>query len=646
MTCRDRNSEVPTLSLTSRRPHLKRPYLTACAGHLGAVAGLALSVGLFLTPGPAAAMAEAVRALEWSQDARAGGPIETAGAIDAVTVFRGQALVTRRIPSGSATGLREFVVTNLPEMVVPASLYAEGGAGVEIRSVSYRIRPVAADTRDSVRQIEEQMRAAQDLVEASRANQRYLDWKRQYLDNLEKYVTGTAVVENARGVLNAETLTRLTEYLAEARRQHTEDGLKLAQALRGQEERVALLQRELATMTSKTSRTVREALIFANVTQPDADFRLTYLVERASWAPSYNLRRDAGGVAVEYQAQIQQMSGEDWNGVRMTLSTATPTLLASGPGMEPLTLALSPRTPEAAGVSGQAWLGAKAEIESAQRLAAANRGNFAKQPRRDGITQGELYASITAESDRELNDLAMRNQILDVTTSERVERRAERHIFKPDESVSVTYALRERTSLPSRADQQLVLIGRDEFPAEFAKVASPLLSQYVYNEATIQNNGSNVLLAGPVASYLHSEFVGRGTIPTIASGQSFTGGFGIDSSLRTSRELVERTESTQGGNRVVEFTYRLAIENFADTPASVRLLDRIPSSRNADIRVTLLSTGRELSTDPVYEKNDRRNGILRWDVSVPPGAKGNEAFTLEYKFRLEYDRQMGIAEAR
>lgn len=646
MTCRDRNSSRPTTRHAPRLTPHTHPSSARRAVHLGAVAGLALSVGLCLTPGPAAAMAEAVGALEWSQDARAGGPIEMPGAIDAVTVFRGQALVTRMIPAGSATGLREFVVTNLPEMVVPASLYAEGGAGVEIRSVSYRIRPVAADTRDSVRQIEEQLRAAQDLVEASRANQRYLDWKRQYLDNLEKYVTGTAVVENARGVLNAETLTRLTEYLAEARRQHTEDGLKLAQALRGQEERVTLLQRELATMTSKTSRTVREALIFANVTQPDADFRLTYLVERASWAPSYTLQRDSGGVTVEYQAQIQQMSGEDWNGVRMTLSTATPTLLASGPVMEPLTLALSPRTPESPGVSGQAWLGAKAEIESAQRLAAANRGNFAQQPRRDGITQGELYASITAESDRELNDLAMKNQILDVTTSERVERRAERHIFKPDESVSVTYALRERTSLPSRADQQLVLIGRDEFPAEFAKVASPLLSQYVYNEATIQNNGSNVLLAGPVASYLHSEFVGRGTIPTVASGQTFTGGFGIDSSLRTSRELVERTETTQGGNRVVEFTYRLAIENFADTPAGVRLLDRIPSSRNADIRVTLLAPGRELSTDPVYQKNDRRNGILRWDVTVPPGAKGNEAFTLEYKFRLEYDRQMGITEAR
>jgi hypothetical protein len=51
--------------------------------------------------------------------------------------------------------------------------------------------------------------------------------------------------------------------------------------------------------------------------------------------------------------------------------------------------------------------------------------------------------------------------------------------------------------------------------------------------------------------------------------------------------------------------------------------------------------------DPgVMSRAPNEAGILRWDVVVPPGAKGNDAFTLEYTFRLEYDRQMGITEAR
>ena len=54
--------------------------------------------------------------------------------------------------------------------------------------------------------------------------------------------------------------------------------------------------------------------------------KVRYLVEAASWSPSYNIRADAArkSATVEYQASIEQMSGEDWNDVTMTLSTATP----------------------------------------------------------------------------------------------------------------------------------------------------------------------------------------------------------------------------------------------------------------------------------------------------------------------------------
>ena len=63
-------------------------------------------------------------------------PIETPGDIEAVTVYRGQALVTRRIEVNGPAGLHEVVVTELPEQVVAASLYAEAtGEALTVRSV-------------------------------------------------------------------------------------------------------------------------------------------------------------------------------------------------------------------------------------------------------------------------------------------------------------------------------------------------------------------------------------------------------------------------------------------------------------------------------------------------------------------------------
>ena len=59
-----------------------------------------------------------------------------------VTLFRGQAQVTRTIPIEGNAGSLEVVIGNLPEQVVPDSLFAEGGDAVEIRAVRFRTRAV------------------------------------------------------------------------------------------------------------------------------------------------------------------------------------------------------------------------------------------------------------------------------------------------------------------------------------------------------------------------------------------------------------------------------------------------------------------------------------------------------------------------
>ncbi|MFO0872721.1 MAG: mucoidy inhibitor MuiA family protein [Phycisphaerales bacterium] len=629
--------------------------------------------------------------LAWPLAAKAGAdepsaPASVAGTIDAITVYRGQAMVSRVIDIPGEAGLREIVVPGLPEFLIPASLYAESGDGVEVRSVSYRIRPLSEDAREGVRKIDAQIRATQDARDAVVARQAFLQWQRQYLEKLENFLAGTVQVENNRGVLNAETVAKMSELITTQRLKQTEEGQKLAIELREIDAKLALLQRELENVTVRTSRTAREAIILVNQARAGSKVRLNYLVDRATWSPSYNLRAPqaapaaAGAaarpladstVAIEYQASIQQMSGEDWNNVAITLSTATPALVATGPRLQPLAIALAAPTPEtakqAAEVNRRTYADSKKELAFKQRDAESIRnalGGTAPQqsmdinggsnaPAIDGqIVSAAAFASAGPAADKSLNDLAAQSQLLDVLTRENFDRREPRKPAPPesgsDEGVSVTYTIPSRATLPSRADQQLIQIAKIVAPAVFGKVATPVLTSYVYNEALITNGSDRVLLAGPSASYLGGEFVGRGAVPTVAAGETFTAGFGIDSSLRATRELVERTESIQGGNRVVDFTYKLALENFGKSPAAVRLIDRVPNPKGKDIKLTLVSTGKPeqpLSTDPTYEQTQRKNGVLRWDVLVPPGATGTNAYTLEYKFRLEYDKQMAITES-
>jgi hypothetical protein len=570
-------------------------------------------------------------------------PVMTPGRIDQVTVYRGQALVTRAVPLETSPGLVEVVITDLPEQVVPGSIYAESGPGLEVRSVRYRTRPVMADVNEEVRQLDEQIKALGDQGRAAARATEVLAEHKAYLAKLEGFVAPAATTELSKGVLNAETLEKLTAMLLTQRRAVAAEELKLVVEQRDIAERLALVQRQRQTITAGSARTLREAVVLAEVKEGgrgvgSASLRVRYLVGSATWEPSYTVRAEPGkkGVLVEYYGAVEQMTGEDWTNVTMTLSTATPSLAARGPVLTPLTLSLAPPAPNqqmAQQIAGMGYADAKKEI-ARQR---AELDNLRKnRPAEDSrFDAGDLEG--------QLNTVAGNDLLLDMLANERVLRGQGRRPAILEEGVSVVYELGGKTSLPSRRDRQQVQIAAASMPAEFYKIASPALTSNVYDEAMATNTARLVLLSGPVMAYVQGRFVGRGELPTIASGESFTLGFGIDTAMKAGRELVERSDSVQGGNRVVDLTYRLTLENFGDQPAPVRLMDRIPKVRDGEIRLTLNTGSTPPSQDPEAQAAQKRSGLIRWDVTAPPQAFGIKALVVEYGLRLEHDKQMTVA---
>ena len=77
------------------------------------------------------------------------------GKVSRVTLYRGQAQVTRTIQVDDKKGGLEVVVGNLPEQVLIDSLFAEGGDAVEVRAVQYRSRAVGEEPREEVRQLDQ-----------------------------------------------------------------------------------------------------------------------------------------------------------------------------------------------------------------------------------------------------------------------------------------------------------------------------------------------------------------------------------------------------------------------------------------------------------------------------------------------------------
>ena len=575
-----------------------------------------------------------------------GQAVEVKGVVDAVTVYRGQALVTREVAVAAREGTFEILVTDLPARVIASSLHADSPDGVQVRSVRYRTRPIAHDVREDVRKLDEAIAALADRQVALARRGEVINENKAYLTSLTAFVAPTAQTELTRGVLNAQTLEQLSTYITGEREKLSTQELERLREAQKLEAEIARLNLEKSTITSGSQTVLQEAVLIVSGAEKGGVVKLHYLVDGATWEPSYTARADRGDMTLEYYASIEQMSGEDWGDVRMTLSTATPTLMASGPKLTAMKVSLSQQAAEAAMMQAQSgYFGAKAELARRQDEVNSRRNlALAAAPAGD-VAGGMTVHMIRSETDAKLNESALSMQVLDLVAGARDDRSAGGRGGETKdarrEGLSITYALRDRTQLPSRADRQLVQIASMPMKATFAKVATPVLTSFVYDEAKMTNDSQMVLLAGPLTAYNAGAFVGSSDLPTVLVGESFVVGLGIDSSLRATRELVSRTEEIQGGNRVVEITYRLGIENFAAGPAMVRVFDRLPMSADEQVRVTL-ARGPDLSVDAEYVKTQRKENILRYDVQVAPASSGSTAAEVLYTFRMEYDKQMNL----
>jgi len=85
----------------------------------------------------------------------------TTGTISKVTVYRGQALVTRIVSVDLPPGASELIVKDLPAMIVPESIYAQTSDDTKVLSVRYREKAVSQDTREEVKQLDVQIENVQ-----------------------------------------------------------------------------------------------------------------------------------------------------------------------------------------------------------------------------------------------------------------------------------------------------------------------------------------------------------------------------------------------------------------------------------------------------------------------------------------------------
>ncbi|HUR27495.1 MAG TPA: mucoidy inhibitor MuiA family protein, partial [Planctomycetota bacterium] len=265
-----------------------------------------------------------------------------------VTVFADRALVRRaaEVPAGGG----KFVVTGLPLAADPEQVRVRcsGGDVTDVDVTEMRMPAMPDARREELRRqwvelgredaalADEQVTLQAGIASAIEVlNVASKLAKAELLSGKLDVAAWSAQQDTllARVRLQKEALRTLEERRAEAARRKQE----LQQALGSADVAGGVVSRQVALEVIAASATVLE---------------VEYVVFNAGWRPTYDLRAaaDARTVQLVYRADVFQQSGEDWDAVDVSLSTAAPHLGAQGPEPRP------------------AWVSFFEEAETADRL--------------------------------------------------------------------------------------------------------------------------------------------------------------------------------------------------------------------------------------------------------------------------------------
>ncbi|AVS83766.1 hypothetical protein C8239_02480 [Paracidovorax avenae] len=534
-------------------------------------------------------------------------PAVVASRITQVTVAPGIATIERS--ARIAAGARSATFACLPASLDPDSLQISADAGVRVGEfkVTTEDRDVAAGCAspldDRVRALEDQIAGVQAEIAALRRADRYLDHLAGgggTSDGAPRDGQGSPPAAAAT-VVPAIPAAQIPATAEALRRTSAETLVRLQPLQRRQE----ALERDLKPLRAERDRTAggpraRVVSVAVNLaTDRDAGLRLSYQVRGPGWQPAYRARLDTatGAVVLERLAVVAQRSGEDWNDVRLALTTQAPARATAGP---------RPGTWTVDGAPPPEPQNRLARLPAAMAMAAP-----APAP--------------MAESADAAEDPLPRFDVAALAGS-----------------YATRFEVPQRLSVPASGQRTTLLLGTHDAAARLVTRTVPAQRETAYLVAEIAPP-AGPWPAGTVGLYRDGAFVGQGRLDFASATDAGNPGgrtvplwFGPDDLVRVQAEAPRTTTGTAGFTgttveRRTQLAYR--IENRHTTPITLQVIDTAPVSRNAKIEVES-----RYAPPPLTTAWEGTTGTVAWQQTLAPGAEAR--FTAEHVVRHGKDVEL------
>jgi uncharacterized protein (TIGR02231 family) len=530
-----------------------------------------------------AALAVAAPTLTPAEDVKA------TSRIDAVTVYRSSARVTRVAEARLGAGDGRVLLEGLPESLDDDSVRVSGKGTARARIFGVSVEPVTGEAPAAeVRAVEVRLegllaedRALEDAVRIARERTKFVESLRSTYS--EERAKNLAV----RG-LSAREWADLARFV-EAELSASAQAVRKAESARRElSRRVAAARAELEKLQAKRSRTTKTVAIEVSADQAGAvELVASYVVPGASWRPIWDARLVPEGSTIEmaFLATVSQTSGEDWKGVRLALSTAEP-----GRGI--LVPRLEPR-----------WLGRLEPMPVARKRVPSSAAPMAAAEARADLVREEEAPSVGMEEPAASVEQGL---------------------------LAATFTAPRRESVDGAGRARKVSLARFPLKAEIERAAAPRIDPAAFLTAKAVNDTGFPLLAGTAGVYVGDEFVGRAPLSFTPVGGELTLAFGADDRIEIERKVLERRHETAGivsKDDVWRYRVRIAVKSRYPAPVTLALQDLVPVSREEKIEVKVLD-----GTTPATREDPERPGVRIWELTLEPRKEAVVELRYEVRF--------------
>jgi len=482
-----------------------------------------------------------------------------------VTVHQGVASITRHGTINLPAGKHVLTLKNLPEdmSLMPFQLSANGQS----------LGKVTATRVSNSHDMDSRRKALEAQLQNLESN------KQALLDQIDTAHIQIDMLKNM-GQLNGTGLM-MSATSDPAKWQASLDAMskgaaKAFRTIREVKTKLPALEREIETVESNinhlgreeriTSSLTAEIVVDANTTLP---LTLHYLVSGASWDVAHEVHANSkkGEIKIRPKADVKQSTGEDWAGVKLTLSTSQPMTSSHFVGELPHYLA---------------------NLEDPRELPM-------KQFRMERRAKAS-YAPMEAIADMEAPPTRTRT-----VKSE----------------LALSYVWNAPYSLKSGGEADTIDLAASTYKSDIYARATPEFSTDVFLVGRVEIS-DEPMLDGVSNVYLDGAYVGDFSLGETHAGGTALIPLGADRQI-TLKRVVEKSKEGDSGlfgsKQRDEARYRYDITNNHAKDIMVEVLDAWPTALHEDIKVEALKSGTKITQEHVRDTP----GHMMWSTKIKSG---------------------------